>query len=209
MTDEPAKRPHIFLVITDQQRFDTINALGASHMDTPNLDRLVNEGVSFHNCFINAPSCVPSRASLFSGYFPHTTGVLRNGQNWEKTWVELLANAGYHCVNVGKMHTIPYDAKAGFSERFVVENKDRFFEGRWFADEWDKSLQHQGVTKPSRAMYRTLPDYSERLGAFEWPLAEHQHADVFVAETAAWWLETRPMPEALFMQIGFPGPHPL
>lgn len=36
-----AERPHIILVMTDQQRFDTINALGATHMDTPNLDRLV------------------------------------------------------------------------------------------------------------------------------------------------------------------------
>jgi arylsulfatase A-like enzyme len=194
--------------MTDQQRFDTIRALGAGHMDTPNLDRLVREGVSFDNCFVNAPSCVPSRAALFSGYSPHTTGVLRNGQKWGRTWVELLANASYHCVNVGKMHTIPYDAPAGFHERFVVENKDRFFEGRWFADEWDKSLVHQGVTKPSRAQYRALPDYRERLGAFEWPLAENQHSDVFVAETAMWWLETRPKPEALFMQIGFPGPHP-
>jgi arylsulfatase len=100
-------RPHIFLVMTDQQRFDTIRALGAGHMQTPNLDRLVNEGVSFDNCFVNAPSCVPSRASLFTGYSPHTTGVLRNGQKWGRTWVEQLAQSGYHCVSVGKMHTIP------------------------------------------------------------------------------------------------------
>jgi arylsulfatase A-like enzyme len=204
----PASRPHIFLVMTDQQRFDTIRALGAGHMRTPNLDRLVREGISFDNCFVNAPSCVPARASLFTGYSPHTTGVLRNGQRWGRTWVERLAASGYHCVNVGKMHTIPYDAPAGFHERFVVENKDRFFEGRWFADEWDKALKAQGVDKPSRAGYRALPDYRERLGAMDWPLAEHQHSDVFVAETAMWWLETRPMPEALFMQIGFPGPHP-
>lgn len=201
-------RPHIILVMTDQQRFDTIRALGATHMDTPNLDRLVHEGVSFDNCFVNAPSCVPSRASLFSGYSPHTTGVLRNGQKWSRTWVEELAQSGYHCVSVGKMHTIPYDAPAGFNERFVVENKDRFYEGRWFADEWDKSLVHQGAVKPSRARYRELPDYHERLGAFDWPLADHQHADVFIADTARWWLETRPRPEALFMQVGFVGPHP-
>lgn len=201
-------RPHIVLVMTDQQRFDTIKALGAGHMDTPNLDRLVREGVSFDNCFVNAPSCVPSRAALFSGHAPHTSGVLRNGQTWSRTWVEQLARSGYRCVNVGKMHTIPYDASAGFHERFVVENKDRFFEGRWYADEWDKSLVHQGATKPSRAGYRALPDYKDRLGAFDWPLEHRQHADVFVAETAMWWLETRPKPEALFMQVGFVGPHP-
>jgi arylsulfatase len=201
-------RPHIVLVMTDQQRFDTIRALGADHMHTPTLDRLVREGVSFDNCFVNAASCVPARAALFSGYSPHVTGVLRNGQAWSRTWVSRLAAAGYHCVSVGKMHTIPYDAPAGFHERFVVENKDRFYEGRWFADEWDKALKAQGAVKPSRAGYRALADYGERLGAVEWPLERAQHADVFVGETARWWLATRPRPEALFLQVGFPGPHP-
>jgi arylsulfatase len=200
--------PHIILVITDQQRFDTIAALGHGYMKTPNLDRLVREGVYFENCFVNAPSCVPSRAALFSGLYPHASGVLRNGQAWQRTWISNLAEAGYHCVNVGKMHTIPYDAKAGLHERFVVENKDRFFEGRWFADELDKAFAAQRLSKPSRAGYRALPDYADRMGAFTWDMPKSLHPDVFVAETAMWWLDTRPKPNALFMQIGLPGPHP-
>lgn len=202
------KRKHIFLVITDQQRYDTIAALGHPHMHTPTLDRLVREGTSFDNCFITAPSCVPSRASLFNGYYPHVTGVLRNGLAWQKTWVGSLADAGYHCVNVGKMHTIPYDAKAGFHERFVMENKDRYYEGRWFADEWDKALVARGQIKPSRERYRTWPDYRERLGAYEWTLPAESHADFFVGDMARWWVETRPKPDKLFMQVGFLGPHP-
>jgi arylsulfatase len=201
-------QPHIILVITDQQRFDTIAALGHGYMKTPNLDRLVREGVYFDNCFVNAPSCVPSRAALFSGLYPHASGVLRNGQAWQRTWISNLAEAGYHCVNVGKMHTIPYEAKAGFHERFVVENKDRFFEGRWFADELDKAFAAQKLSKPSRAGYRALPDYADRMGAFTWDMPKSLHPDVFVAETAMWWLDTRPKPNALFMQIGLPGPHP-
>jgi arylsulfatase A-like enzyme len=202
------KRKHIFLIITDQQRYDTIAALGFPYMHTPNLDRLVREGTSFDNCFITAPSCVPSRASLFNGYYPHATGILRNGQPWQKTWVSTLADKGYHCVNVGKMHTIPYDAKAGFHDRFVMENKDRYYEGRWFADEWDKALVARHQIKPSRERYRDWPDYKERLGAFEWTLPPESHADVFAGDLASWWLETRPKPEALFMQVGFLGPHP-
>ena len=57
-------RPNIIFIITDQQRFDTIAALGHDHMDTPHMDRLVKEGVSFENCFITAASCAPARASL-------------------------------------------------------------------------------------------------------------------------------------------------
>ena len=202
------KRKHIFLIITDQQRYDTIAALGAGHMHTPHLDRLVREGTSFDNCFVTAPSCVPSRASLFNGCYPHATGILRNGQAWQRTWVSSLAEHGYHCVNVGKMHTIPYDAKAGFAERFVAENKDRYYEGRWYADEWDKALVHRGQVKPSRERYRALPDYRDRLGAYDWTLPAESHADFFVGGLAEWWLQTRPKPEKLFMQIGFLGPHP-
>jgi arylsulfatase A-like enzyme len=113
-------------ILTDQQRFDTIESLGASHMDTPNLDRLVNEGVTFTDCHITAPLCVPSRASLFTGYYPHTTGVYSNQDAWQTTWVESLSESGYYSVNVGKMHTLPYEAPAGFHERYVVENKDRY-----------------------------------------------------------------------------------
>ena len=201
-------RKHVFLVITDQQRFDTIAALGFPYMHTPSLDRLVREGTSFDNCFVTAPSCVPSRASLFNGYYPHVTGILRNGLDWQRTWVESMAQAGYHCVNVGKMHTLPYDAKAGFHERFVMENKDRYYEGRWFADEWDKALRARGQIKPSREQYRNWPDYRERLGAYEWTLPPESHADHFVGDMASWWIETRPKPEKLFMQVGFLGPHP-
>jgi arylsulfatase A-like enzyme len=202
------KRPNIILIMTDQQRYDSIRALGFPHMTTPTLDRLVEEGVRLTDCHITAASCVPCRASLFKGYYPHTTGVLRNGQPWRRTWVERLRAAGYRCVNVGKMHTIPYDADAGFHERYVVENKDRYMEGRWYFDEWDKALAAHGLRKQQRELYRQRADYRERLGAFEWELPEHLHADMFVGNMARWWVETYPVTEPLFLQVGFPGPHP-
>lgn len=206
--EEARQRPNIILIITDQQRYDTIAALGYPYVDTPNIDRLVNEGTTFTNCHITAASCVPCRASLFKGYYPHTTGVLRNGQAWGRTWVEKLADAGYRCVNVGKMHTIPYNAPAGFHERYVVENKDRYMEGRWYFDEWDKALAAHGLVKQQRELYRKRDDYRERLGAFEWELPEDLHSDNFVGNMAKWWVNTYPKTEPLFLQVGFPGPHP-
>ena len=207
MTDQ--KRPNIILIITDQQRFDTIRALGFPYVDTPNLDRLVNEGVTFTNCFITAPSCVPSRASLFTGYYPHTTGILKNGDAWQHAWIESLAKSGYYCVNVGKMHTVPFETPMGFHERYVVENKDRYLEGRYYFDEWDKGLAARGLVKQQRTFYRLREDYDERLGAFEWELPEETQSDMFVGEMVKWWLETKPKPDQpLFLEIGFPGPHP-
>ncbi|ESP89748.1 sulfatase family protein [Candidatus Halobonum tyrrellensis] len=205
----PADRPNIVFVVTDQQRFDTIDALGASYMDTPNLDRLANEGTAFTNCHVTAPSCAPARASLFTGLYPHTTGIYRNGDEWRHSWVEDLSESGYDCINVGKMHTQPYETPMGFDERYVVENKDRYLSDRYYFDEWDKALKAQGITKQQRELYRQYDDYEDRLGAFEWELPERTHSDVFVGDTAEWWLDDKPnTDQPLFLQVGFPGPHP-
>ena len=201
-------RPNIILIMTDQQRFDTIAALGHPHMKTPNLDRLAYEGVVFSNCHITAASCVPCRASLFTGVYPHTNGIMSNGARWQNTWVSQLGDAGYHCVNVGKMHTNPFEAMAGFDERYVVENKDRFLEGRYYFDEWDKALSAHGLRKQQRELYRQRDDYGTSLGAFEWELPENLHSDMFVGNFASWWLDEHPQTEPLFLQVGFPGPHP-
>ncbi len=201
-------RPNIVLIITDQQRYDTIRALGYPYMDTPNLDRLVNEGTTFTRSFVTAASCAPARASLFSGYYPHTTGVFKNADTWRHSWVEDLAASGYHCVNVGKMHTYPFETPLGFHERYVVENKDRFLEGRYYFDRWDLALQAQDLVKQQRVLYRQREDYDRSLGAFTWDLPERTHSDFFVGDLATWWIEHKPVTEPFFLEIGFPGPHP-
>ncbi len=213
-------RPNIIFITTDQQRFDTIHALGAEHMDTPNLDRLVNEGVSFTNSHVTAPSCAPSRASLFTGYYPHTTGIYRNGDRWTRSWVQDLSESGYYTVNVGKMHTAPYDTEMGFDERYEVENKDRYLAPipagepplpgeKFYLDEWDRALQAKGLLKQQREFYRQWDDYEKRLGAFEWELPKDAHPDVFVGDFVTNWLNRMPkLNRPLFMEIGFPGPHP-
>lgn len=201
-------RPNIIFIITDQQRYDTINALGYDYMDTPNLDRLVREGVSLTDCHVTAASCAPARASLFKGYYPHTSGILKNADRWRRSWIELLNDAGYHCTNVGKMHSWPFETELGFDERYVVENKDRYLEGRYYFDEWDKALAARGLVKQQREQYRKLPDYRDRLGAFDWELPEDTHPDTFVGDMALWWINSYPPTKPLFLQIGFPGPHP-
>jgi arylsulfatase A-like enzyme len=90
----------------------------------------------------------------------------------------------------------------------VVENKDRYLEARHYFDEWDKALRARGLVKQQRELYRKRPDYRERLGAFEWELPEDLHSDFFVGDMACWWLRSYPKTEPLFLQIGFPGPHP-
>lgn len=206
MTD---KRPNIVFILTDQQRIDTIGALGNPHMETPHLDALVARGTAFTSMYVTAPSCAPSRASLFSGTYPHTNGVFRNDEPWRWCWVQLLNEAGYRCVNVGKMHTMPIEGAFGFHERHVVENKDRDHPNLpFFLDQWDKALWTRGVRKPSRISYRKRNDYADRLGAFTWEPPEDLHPDVFVGDLACLWLDRYPGTEPFFLQVGLPGPHP-
>ena len=207
-----APRPNVIFIITDQQRYDTIGALGFPYMDTPVLDRLVREGTTFTQCHTAGASCAPARAALFTGFYPHTNGILGNGQQWRHTWIENFQAAGYRTINIGKMHTDPMDTPAGFDERYNVENKARYKARESnpnYADRWDMVLAAHGVERPTRLTYSKWPDYFERLGAYEWPLEKHLHPDVFTADLATWWLRrNHPVQQPLFLQVGFPGPHP-
>ena len=104
----PDRRPNILWYCTDQQRFDTIGALGNPHVHTPNLDRFLGSGVAFTHAYCQAPICTPSRASFLTGKYPSTVHVNTNGNAWfppsERLITRRLADIGYDCGLVGKLH---------------------------------------------------------------------------------------------------------
>ena len=90
-----AARSNIILIMTDQQRFDTIGAWGCNYMTTPAQDRLVREGLSFRNAFCPGATCVASRAAIFTGMYGHNTGAY-SFDHWAdlRNWGEDLNDAG-------------------------------------------------------------------------------------------------------------------
>lgn len=110
MTD----RPNILLLVTDQQRFDTVGANGAAICQTPNLDRLAAGGVTFTKAYTPISLCSPARASLFTGVLPHRHGITRNTgvlppaaralPRRFPTIAERLRGVGYACFLEGKWH---------------------------------------------------------------------------------------------------------
>jgi arylsulfatase A-like enzyme len=60
-------RPNVVLILTDDQRWDTMSCVGHPYLRTPNMDRLAREGVRFANAFCTTSLCSPSRASILSG----------------------------------------------------------------------------------------------------------------------------------------------
>lgn len=75
----PAERPNILWITTDQQRYDTVAALGYEHMHTPHLDDLVRQGgVAFTRAYCQSPVCTPSRSSFMTGRYPSAVHQNRN-----------------------------------------------------------------------------------------------------------------------------------
>ncbi len=102
----PAVRPNILFLFADDQRADTIAAHGNAHLQTPNLDRLARDGVSFRRNYVfggnSGAVCVPSRAMLHSGkhWFAINTQTLAG----EKLMGELFGEHGYTTFGTGKWH---------------------------------------------------------------------------------------------------------
>lgn len=100
--------PNILWICTDQQRYDTIGALGNPYVSTPNIDSLVAEGVAFTHAYCQSPICTPSRASFLTGMYPSAVHVNGNGNDcFPETYpliTRTLSDIGYDCGLIGKLH---------------------------------------------------------------------------------------------------------
>lgn len=139
------KQPNILWYCTDQQRFDTIGALGNPHVQTPTLDALVAGGTAFTHTYCQSPICTPSRTSFMTGLYPSRAHSTRNGNeslaNHPPLISKLLADAGYHCGLVGKFHLQSSGKRTeprlddGFSSwKFSHAPRDDWEEGHDYAD---------------------------------------------------------------------------
>ena len=100
-------KPNIIVILTDDHRWDAFSCTGHPFIKTPNLGRIVEEGIRFENAFVTTSLCSPSRASFLTGNYAHTHGVVTNHTPWSDknvTFMEPLKKAGYDTAFIGKWH---------------------------------------------------------------------------------------------------------
>lgn len=106
-----SQRPNFLFLITDQQRADWLGCYGHPVLRTPNIDAIAARGTRFEKFYTASPVCMPNRASLLTGRYPSLHGLRYNGCRLplsSNTFVNLLAQSGYHTATIGKSHLQPF-----------------------------------------------------------------------------------------------------
>jgi arylsulfatase A-like enzyme len=176
----PAKRPNILFIMSDDHASEGIGAYGSWLKDfchTPAIDRLAAEGMRFTNVCCNNSICSPSRASVISGQYSHVTGALNLGCELKPnapSYIRELTQNGYETCVVGKWHMKQFPR--GANDYAVT-----FGQGSYF-----NPTLHRPNGK--REKYRGY--YADRYT--QWALK---------------WLKQRDKTKPFYLSLHFKGPH--
>lgn len=210
-----ASQPNVLFIMTDQQRFDTIAALGNDAIRTPNIDRLVRRGVTYTNAYSTCPVCMPARYTIRSGCEPTRTGVFANtsdpsthenvAEQCGPYLGERMRSLGYRTFGVGKFHNLPWDADEGFETQLHSEElygnpdqRQRDAYASWIAKEHPAYSWIEALMGERTEMYY-VPQMS--------PLPASLTVEAWTADRAI-ELIREPDERPYFGFVSFIGPHP-
>lgn len=193
--------PNIVVVMTDQQRADTLGAYGAAAIRTPHLDALAAGGALFEQAFVPIPLCTPSRACLFTGQYPTRHGIrVNNTQALPDDAPNLLAalrEASYAGYLAGKDHLFTPEQRARLFDR--VAHYDHF-----------GHVEGEGPLDPRE---RAVRDWRRTIMFEKYAECEpHDPADCPTARITdaamAMAGEARAAGRPFFLWLSYPDPHP-
>ena len=126
--EEPAKKPNILVIFSDDHAYQAISAYGYGLNNTPNIDRIANEGALFTRACVTNSICAPSRAVLLTGKHSFVNGKVDNVQpfNWDQpSFPKLLQANGYQTALIGKIHLdgLPQ----GFDHSMVLPGQGHYY----------------------------------------------------------------------------------
>ena len=193
---------HIVVIFTDQQRADTIGALGNNAIQTPHLDALAAESVVFERCYTPSPVCVPARLSMFAGQYPARTGCNNNNAQASYRGSGLYAAitaAGYQSCGIGKMHHLldPYGGM-GFERRITQEelSDPRDDYTRFILKHHPQVFDYHGM----RSEMYYVPQIS--------PLPAADHPTQWIGDRSVEYIRQCDPARPMFLMASFIHPHP-
>ena len=200
--------PNILVLFTDDQRFDTIGALGADEVHTPHLDRLVERGTAFTHAHIPGGTtgaiCMPSRAMLHSGRdLFHIEGTGEEIPAGHVLLGEHLAGHGYRTWGTGKWH----NGAASFNRSFQ-DGAEIFLGG--MEDHWNVPAFRYD---PTGRYAGTLPQVPEWLSSNEVRVRRGDgiragvHSSRLFCDAAIEQLRQTDPATPFFMYVSFMAPH--
>lgn len=200
------KRPNILLILSDQQRRDSLGAYGCRYVSTPNLDALAAGGTRYDHAYCNAPVCTPSRACILTGKRLSGHGVYNLFDilpETEKLLPWHLREAGYQTGLVGKLHVsgILYEVRRrnpgdGFDfyelshDPNVLPDEPLNAYGKWLRENHPET--YQKIKEEGRAWKDRPPE---------------THFSTWVSERAAAFIRERDREKPFFLSVGYFDPH--
>ncbi len=139
-------KPNVVFILCDDLRWDALGCAGNPHVKTPHIDRLAAEGARFRNAFCTTSLCSPSRASILSGLYAHSHGVVNNFTEYPKNLASFpmrLRESGYETAYIGKWHMGEEndEKRPGFD--YFATHKGQ---GKYFDTEFNVDGQRQVVS---------------------------------------------------------------
>ena len=182
--DSSSARPNIVCIVGEGLRWDEFSSAGHKLLHTPNMDRIAREGCTFRNGFVVNALCLPSRATMLTGLYSHTTGAVSNVEGKIPPRFplvsDLLQQAGYQTAFLGKSHI----------EGALMEHKWDYYFG--FVGQAD--YYRPRITEGVRGNYGPAKLY------------EGEYVDTLLTRKAVEWLkQERTAPFCLF--LWFYAPH--
>lgn len=210
-------RPNIILLMADQMRGDCMGVAGHPDVQTPFLDSLAADGVMYPNAYSACPTCVPARATLYTGMTQRHTGRVgyadRVAWRYEHTLAGELSKAGYQTQCVGKMHVHPLRNNLGFHDVRLHDGylhayrspETLSYEDQRVADDYYWWLKQElGIDADP---VDTGLDCNSWL-ARPWIYEEKYHPTNWVASECLDFLRRRDRDRPFFLMASFVRPHP-
>lgn len=224
-------KPNILLITSDQQHFSMLGKINEK-LQTPNLDRLADEGMSFDRAYCPNPTCSPSRASIITGMYPSEHGCWSLGTKLPEdkpTLGKYLQQEGYETTLIGKAHFQPtkgtkdfpsietpeymwdIDFWRNFNEDFYgfkhIELLRNHTAEHWVGQHYVAWLEDNGCKNWRKYFFAPRGRmFNKQMG--KWKIPEKYHYNTWIAERTNSLLEEyKKEDKPFFLWASFPDPH--